>query len=139
MRQDGEKKMQLDSALVREFIVAAHGNLSEVKSLLAKEPALVHSVMNWGGDDWESGLGAAAHTGNREIAELLLANDARMDIFSAAMLGDLVIVRSLIERYPLMIDAKGAHGIPLVRHAERGGEAARPVLEYLMTKKEALV
>lgn len=139
MRQEAEKKEQLDHALVREFIIAAHGNLSEVKALLAVEPALVHSVMNWGGDDWESGLGAAAHTGNRDIAELLLANDARMDIFSAAMLGELEIVRSLIERFPMMIDAKGAHGIPLLRHAERGGEAARPVLEYLVSKKEALV
>ena len=139
MRQDGEKKMQLNEGLVREFIIAAHGNLSEVKALVAAEPALVHSVMNWGGDDWESGLGAAAHTGNREIAEFLLSHDARMDIFTAAMLGDLEIVRSLIEQYPTMIDAKGAHSIPLIRHAERGGEAARPVLEYLLSKKEALV
>ncbi|WJY26248.1 MULTISPECIES: ankyrin repeat domain-containing protein [Sporosarcina] len=139
MRQEGERKGQLDAGLVREFIIAAHGNLSEVRALVAAEPALVHSVMNWGGDDWESGLGAAAHTGNRDIAEFLLSKDARMDIFTAAMLGELDIVRSLVERYPLMIDAKGAHGIPLLRHAERGGEHARPVVEYLLSKREALV
>lgn len=135
MKQEIEKVNPLDNALVRQFIIAAHGDAMEVEALLAIEPALVHSVMNWGGDDWENGLGAAAHTGNREIADILLAQGARLDIFTAAMLGDLEIVRSLIERYPWMIDAKGAHGIPLIRHAEKGGEQSQEVLKYLLSKK----
>lgn len=135
------KREPLSIELVRTFIIAAHGNLEEVRSLLLKEPALVHSLINWSADDWESGVGAAAHTGNREIAELLLEQGARMDIFTAAMLGELSIVRSMIERYPNMIHAKGAHGIPLIRHAQMGGEKALPVYDYLnsLTSEEAVI
>ncbi|MBE1555253.1 ankyrin repeat domain-containing protein [Sporosarcina limicola] len=124
-------KEQLNNELVRSFIIAAHGDFEGVQTLLEQEPALVHSVMNWGGDDWESGLGAAAHTGNRAIVEWLLDRGARMDIFTAAMLGELPIVTAMIERVPDSIHAKGPHGIPLIRHAQMGGESALPVFEYL--------
>lgn len=135
MRRDMIQEEALPKELVKDFVTAAHGDFEEVKRLLAKEPALVNSVMNWGGDDWESALGAAAHIGHREIALFLLEHGARIDLFAAAMLGDLNIVQSMIESYPWMIDAKGPHGIPLIRHAERGGEAARPVLQYLIEAK----
>lgn len=62
------KKEPLNIELVKEFIIASHGNFEEVKNLIAKEPGLIHSVLNWGDDDWESGLRAAAHTGCRVIA-----------------------------------------------------------------------
>lgn len=131
MRQEGLKKEQLDIELVRAFVVAAHGNLSEVKVLLQQEPGLVNAVMNWGGNDWESGLGAAAHTGNRDIAKYLIERGAWIDIFAAAMLGKLDIVKSILASFPDMIHSTGPHGIPLIRHAERGGEEAYAVLEYL--------
>ncbi|QFG00954.1 ankyrin repeat domain-containing protein [Psychrobacillus glaciei] len=135
------KKEPLDIELVRSFIIAAHGNFEEVKELLLQEPALVHSVMNWSGDDWESGLGAAAHTGNRDIVEWLLERGARMDICTAAMLGELSIVQAMIGRYPNVINTKGAHGIPLIRHAQMGGEKALPVYNYLnsLTSQEAVI
>lgn len=135
------KREPLNADLVRSFIVAAHGDFEGVKYLLAQEPALIHSVMNWSADDWENGLGAAAHTGNRDIAEWLLAHGARMDIFSAAMLGELEIVQAIIKRTPNAIHAKGAHGIPLINHAKRGGEEAIHVYEYLHARKseEAVV
>lgn len=136
MRQESVKLAPLDRELVREFVVAAHGNIRDVEKLIEREPALVHAVLNWGGDDWESGLGAAAHVGNREIAELLLSKGAHMDIFTAAMLGELEIVKAIIARFPKMSVAKGAHGIPLIRHAERGGEQALPVLDFLLHYKE---
>ncbi len=63
------KKKPLDLVLVKEFIIAAHGNLEEVKRLLEIEPALLHSVINWGEGDWESAIGAGVHTGNQEIVE----------------------------------------------------------------------
>lgn len=125
------RKEPLNNDLVRAFIIAAHGNFEEVKSLVSEEPALIHSVINWGGDDWESGLGAAAHTGCRVIAEWLLERGARMDIFSAAMLGEITIVKAMIESRPNLIDSQGPHGIPLLRHAQMGGERALPVYEYL--------
>ncbi|MCG7334809.1 ankyrin repeat domain-containing protein [Sporosarcina sp. ACRSM] len=136
-----ELREPLDYELVKAFIIAAHGNLEEVKKLLAIEPALLHAVINWGGDDWESGIGAAAHTGNRAIAEWLLEQGARMDIFAAAMLGELELVRAMVTLQPTVVNAKGPHGIPLIRHAQMGGELSRPVYEFLETfiQKEEVV
>src|SRR5262245_47027 len=78
-----------DSALVRDFVGASHGNVARVKELLQGRPALAKSAWDWGYGDWETALGAASHVGNREIAELLIATGAPVTIFSAAMLGQL--------------------------------------------------
>jgi hypothetical protein len=56
---------------------------------------------------------------------------ARFDIFVAAMLGKLDIVRALLTTWPALLNSKGPHGIPLMRHAIAGGEPAREVAEYL--------
>jgi hypothetical protein len=69
--------------------------------------------------------------GRRDIAELLLSYGARMDVFAAAMLGEVEIVRAILAAHPEMRDAKGPHGIPLLAHAEAGGEQATAVLELL--------
>lgn len=69
--------------------------------------------------------------GRRDIAELLLAHGARLDLFAAAMLGEVEIVRSILTAYPEMRDARGPHTIPLRAHAEAGSEQARAVLELL--------
>lgn len=139
MRAEGEKKQPIDQGLVRQYLIATHGNFEKVQKLIEKEPDLVHAVMNWGGDDWESGLGAAAHTGNRDIAEYLVAKGARMDIFAAAMLGELEIVQSMLKWYPDWRELKGPHGIPLLRHAVAGGDQAQNVVDYLQTMKEEAV
>ncbi|MEK3886371.1 ankyrin repeat domain-containing protein [Bacillus sp. FSL K6-3431] len=125
------KKEPLNVELVREFIIAAHGDFESVKKLISEVPTLIHSVINWGGCDWESGIGAAAHTGNRDIAKWLLEHGARMDIFTAAMLGELNIVKAIIDSHPNVINATGPHEIPLIRHAQMGGDAALPVYQYL--------
>jgi hypothetical protein len=109
----------------------AHGDLAAVADALADQPALVNSAWDWGGGDWETGLGAAAHMGRRDIAELLLAHGARLDVFAAAMLGDLEVVRAILAAHPQVRNANGPHGIPLRAHAEVGGEQARAVLELL--------
>ncbi|HLR66619.1 ankyrin repeat domain-containing protein [Virgibacillus alimentarius] len=135
------KREPLNPELVKDYIIAAHGNFEEVKRLIEQEPALIHAVINWNKDDWESGLGAAAHTGNRDIVEWLLERGARMDIFAAAMLGELAIVKGMIDRQPSALHAAGPHGIPLIRHAEMGGMPATPVLEYLQKQfaKEEII
>jgi hypothetical protein len=69
--------------------------------------------------------------GRRDIAEVLLAHGARLDVFVAAMLGDVEVVRAILAAHPEMREAKGPHGIPLRAHAEAGGEQARAVLELL--------
>lgn len=62
----------LDSELVQRFVSDAHRDIDSVKDMVEKEPALVNACWDWGGGDWETGLGAAAHTGSRDIAEYLL-------------------------------------------------------------------
>ena len=121
----------LEPELVGEFVLKAHGDLGVVKQLLEEEPALVNAAWDWGGGDWETGLGAASHVGRRDIAEYLLERGARMDVFAAAMLGETEIVRAMLEAQPSLRDARGPHGIPLVAHAEAGGDAAREVLQLL--------
>ncbi len=124
---------QLDPETVQSFVANAHGDLEVVRALLAEEPALVNAAWDWGAGDWETGLGAAAHMGRRDIALFLLENGARLDIFAAAMLGDVEVVRAMLAAYPAKRDELGPHGIPLVAHARAGGDDARAVLELLET------
>src|SRR5262249_3209251 len=121
----------LDSDLVRVFVANAHGDLEAVRIALEAEPALVNAAWDWGGGDWETGLGAAAHLGRRDIAEHLLAQGGRIDLFAAAMLGEVEIVRAILAAHPEMRNARGPHTIPLRAHAEAGGEHAQAVLELL--------
>ena len=122
---------QLDPEKVQEFVAHAHGDLEAVQALLAEEPRLVNAAWDWGGGDWETGLGAAAHMGRRQIALFLLEHGARLDLFAAAMLGYFDIVSAVLSDFPEMHSAVGPHGIPLVEHARVGGADARAVLTLL--------
>ena len=124
---------QLDPETVQSFVANAHGDLDVVSSLLAEEPRLVNAAWDWGGGDWETGLGAAAHMGRRQIALFLLEHGARLDLFAAAMLGYFDVVSAMLSDFPEMRNAIGPHGIPLVEHARAGGADARAVLELLET------
>ncbi len=126
-----ERSPALDAELVQSFVANAHGDLDTVRQLLAQEPALVNAAWDWGAGDWETGLGAAAHMGRRDIALFLLERGARLDLFAAAMLGYADVVRAALAAHPEMREAKGPHGIPLLVHAQQGGEEARAVVELL--------
>ena len=126
-----DTKPALDSKLVEEFVGVSHGNFERVKELLAQEPALINATWDWGGGDFETALGAASHMGNTAIANFLIENGARIDIFAAAMLGKLEIVKAALLAYPDAIDIPGPHGIPLLDHAEVGGEDAKAVVDFL--------
>ena len=119
-------------ALAREMVGVSHGNLARVNELLGLHPTLANASWDWGFGDWESALGAASHVGNVEIARALLAHGARPSIFSAAMLGQLEVVRAFIAASPGVQGTAGPHGIPLLAHARAGGDAAKPVLDYLV-------
>ena len=67
----------------------------------------------------------------REIALCLLENGARMDIFAAAMLGQIEIVRTMLEAFPDSLHLRGPHGISLLAHAKAGGREAVPAVELL--------
>ena len=121
----------LAPALVQEFVRKAHADLPATKALLAETPGLLNATWDWGGGDFEMGIGGAGHMGHREIAEFLIGQGARMDIFVAAMLGKLDIVKAMIAAYPGLLHSKGPHGIPLMAHAKKGGAPAESVVAFL--------
>lgn len=127
-----DRPAALPAAMVHEMVAKSHGDLAGVQALLASHPALANAAWDWGGGDFETALGAAAHTGQRDIALLLLDHGARLDLFAAAMLGHLDIVRSVLAAYPAAKDVPGPHGIPLLVHAQMGGEPAAAVVDHLM-------
>ena len=97
-----ETKQAIDAALVQEFVLNAHANLAKVEELLDQDPGLLNAAHDWGAGDWETALGAAAHMGRRDIALFLLDRGARIDLFAAAMLGHLEIVRATLQAFPEM-------------------------------------
>jgi hypothetical protein len=119
--------------MVQDFVRKAHADLPGTRTLLAEQPALLNATWDWGGGDFEMGIGGAGHMGNREIAEFLIGQGARFDIFVAAMLGRTDVVRALVAAWPALVHSKGPHGISLLRHARGGGDAAREVTEYLQS------
>lgn len=121
----------LQANLVQEFVGVAHGDLDRVQQMLAQEPGLINACWDWGGGDFETALGAAAHMGRKEIANFLLQKGARLDLFAAAMLGNLEVVKAALSAYPAALRTPGPHGIPLIAHAQAGGDEAKNVLEFL--------
>ena len=126
-----DRPAPISSELVQEFVKVSHGNLEKVKEMLNQQPNLLNAAWDWGNGDYETGMNAAGHMGHVAIAEFLLSKGARMDIFCAAMLGKLDIVKPILDSYPNLKTSKGPHGLKLLHHAEKGGENAKSVLEYL--------
>src|SRR5215471_7452806 len=123
--------------LVREMVTVSHFDLKRVQELVAARPSLARAAWDWGFGDWESALGAASHMGNRPIAEYLISEGARPSIFSAAMLGQLEVVKAFVSAQPHIQRIRGPHSISLLAHAKAGGEAARPVVEFLQSLGDA--
>ncbi len=130
------KKQQINRLLVQDFVIFAHSDLDMTKKLLEREPGLINGTMDWGGGDWETALGGASHMGRRDIVSYLLEKGARIDIFCAAMMGQLDAVKSFLALQPNLIDAKGPHGFSLHFHAQVGGKDAEKVLDYLQSIKK---
>lgn len=123
--------------VVQEMVGVSHGNVARVKELVRERPALARAAWDWGYGDWETALGAASHVGNREIAEILLANGAHPTIFSATMLGQLDVVKAFVAASPGIQRTRGPHGITLLSHAKAGGPGAVPVVSYLESLGDA--
>jgi hypothetical protein len=123
--------------LTREMVTVSHFNLSRVKELVEARPSLARASWDWGFGDWESALGAASHMGNRAIAEYLISKGARPSLFSAAMLGQLEVVKAMVNANPHAERIRGPHGISLLSHAKMGGNAARPVFDFLQSLGDA--
>lgn len=133
----GDAFPALPAPLVREMVTVAHFNLNRVKELVGTHPALVTATWDWGFGDFETPLGAASHMGNRPIAEFLIEHGAASTLFSAAMFGQLDVVRALVAAQPGIERIRGPHSISLLAHARMGGDAARPVFAYLESLGDA--
>jgi ankyrin repeat protein len=120
--------------VVKEFVGAGHGNLARVKEMLEEYPNLLYSRYDWGNGDFEEALEGAGHVGNKEIAQYLIGRGARPNIFVLTMLGETVIVKSFLEKYPVLLNSLGPHGFTLLHHATRGGEEAKELLDYFQSK-----
>jgi hypothetical protein len=123
--------------LVREMVGVAHGNFERVKQLAEARPALAKSAWDWGFGDWESAIDAASHVGNRPIAEYLISKGARPTLFTAAMMGELALVKAAIAATPGIQRMRGPHGITLLSHARAGGDHAHEVTRYLESLGDA--
>lgn len=134
--EPGWKTEQINRQLVADFVIYAHSDLDMVTKLLHKEPGLINASIDWGGGDWETALGGASHMGRRDIVEFLLDKGARIDIFCAAMMGQLDAVRAFLTLQPKLIDARGPHGFTLHFHAQVGASQAATVLDYLQSIKK---
>ena len=123
-----------DLERVQGVVGASHSNFDRVRELVEEQPALAKAAWDWGFGDWETALGAASHTGRREIALYLIARGARPTLFSAAMLGQVDVVRAQLEADPSLYLLHGPHGIALLNHARAGREDASSVVDYLLER-----
>jgi hypothetical protein len=126
-----------EARLVAEVVGKSHRDEARVKELVKAHPALVNAWWDWGFGDWESPLGAASHVGQRGIAEFLLENGARIDIFAAAMLGLTDVVKAFVSAQPGVQRRHGPHGITLLAHAKAGGPPAADTVAYLTALGDA--
>lgn len=120
-----------DPVLVKEFVGEAHKNLDRTKAIVEEHPRILYAAWDWGDGDFETALGAASHVGNRDIALYLLDKGARADIFALTMLGETALVKSILDRFPTLLNSLGPHGYTLLHHAKKGGEPAAELADYL--------
>ncbi len=120
----------LSPDLVREFVIAGHGNLPKVKSMLEEHPGLLNAAHTWTEKDRETAIQAAAQVGSVPVAEYLLSKGAPLAIYTAAMMGRKADVERLLREDPRNVETSGAHGIPLLAHAALSGNVEIVQLLY---------
>ena len=103
-----ERPPALDADRVRAFVVAGTATWKPCARRWRTSRGCVNACWDWGGGDWETALGGASHMGEREIALFLLERGARLDVFAAAMLGNVGVVRALLDARPELRDARAA-------------------------------
>src|SRR5450432_2869935 len=116
--------------LVKEFVIAGHGNFDKTQSMVKDHPNLVFGKFDWGNGDFEAAIEGAGHVGNKEIAEFLIDAGSRVTLFVLTMLGRADLVKPVLEAYPKLIFANGPHGFTLLHHAKVGGKAGDELYAY---------
>ena len=123
-RADGSEPSLFDGGEIDEFVGAAHGSLEDTRKILEAKPLILNCASQLAKGDFETALGGASHMGRRDIADLLVAGGARMDIFNLTFLGFTGFVKDLIGKHPQLLTSYGPHGFTLLHHAKVGGHSA---------------
>jgi ankyrin repeat protein len=100
----------LSQNLINDFVIAAHHDFPKVQEMLAEEPALLNESAEW----LETAVQAASHVNRPDIIAFLLNRGAPLDICTAAVLGMEDDVSSLLIEFPDLVEATGAHNLPVV-------------------------
>ncbi len=111
---------------IDQFVGNAHGNLAVVKELLEKYPSIISENASW----TETAVQAATQTGQVEIVNYLMDHGAEYDICTAALLGNLDCLEDFLKEDANLVNARGAHGIPLLYFPVIRAKLA--VAEYLL-------
>lgn len=119
---------------VQATVGHAHRSLEKLRELVEAAPLLANACWDWGGGDFETPLEAAAHTGGRDIAGYLLSKGARPSLYAAGMLGQLDLVKAFLAVDPRVHLVPGPHGFTLLHCVKKGGEGAKPVLDWLLAQ-----
>lgn len=119
---------------VQAIVGQAHRSLEAVTKLVEEYPLLANACWDWGGGDFETALQAAAHTGGRDIAEFLLAHNARPDLYAHGMLGDLDAIKTAFALNPRVHEVPGPHGFTLLHCVATGGERAKSVYDWMIAQ-----
>lgn len=114
---------------IAEFVLAAHNDFTKVQELHRQNPALLNACYTKFN---ETALQAAGHMGESDIANYLLASGAPLNVFVAAMLGNVEWVREFLQKDPQLANGKGVHQISLFYHAALSGkiEITQLILDY---------
>lgn len=107
----------LPREVVGPYVGVAHGNLAEVKRLLALYPNVLLANAPWD----ELAVEAGAHVGAQDVVRLQLDRGAPCSICTAAMAGLTDRVRALLAEDRLRIWEHGAHNIPGMHFPAFGG------------------
>ncbi|HEV2118832.1 MAG TPA: ankyrin repeat domain-containing protein [Candidatus Bathyarchaeia archaeon] len=119
----------LSTDVVREFVIAGHGNLEKVKRMLEENPGLLNVAYPWSESDHETAIQGAAQVGSVPVANYLLENGVPLEICTAAMLGRRDEVEKRIRENSDNVNSTGAHSIPLLPHAAWSGDLE--LVQYL--------
>ena len=132
--QETNGKKNLAPELVLDFVRSGHTDLSRTRKLLEQEKRLIRAAWEWAPGDFETAIEGASHTGSLEIVEYLLEQGATYSVFTAAALGDLLTIQTILKKQPALIKSTGPHGLTLLDHALAGGKRSEKAASLLKEK-----
>lgn len=86
-----EKPIAYKKEIVQQFVGASHSNLDKVKEMLIEFPNLIYASNDWGGGDFETGIGAGGHVGYKEMVNFLIDRGSRPTLHALTMLGKKIL------------------------------------------------